>query len=78
MRDRELPQELGIAGAVILAIGPAVALGYRLITGLSPWPYVVLAEVAGLGWGRWSLRLPRRGLAGDQGDVGGEAAPEPS
>lgn len=61
-RDRYLLEETAIAGAVMLAIAVAVAVLYRAATGLSPWPYVIIAEVGACGWGTAMLALtsPRR------------------
>ena len=44
-------------------LGTAIALAYWLLTGISPWPFVVLGEVGGLGFGVAMLALcsPRRG-----------------
>jgi hypothetical protein len=43
-------------------LGAVVALMYWLLTGLSPWPFVVLGEAGGLGFGVAMLALcsPRR------------------
>jgi hypothetical protein len=43
-------------------LGVAVALLYWLLTGISPWPFVVLGETGGLGFGVAMLALssPRR------------------
>ncbi len=43
-------------------LGAAVALMYWLLTGISPWPFVVLGEIGGLGFGVAALALcsPRR------------------
>ena len=43
-------------------LGAAIALAFWLLTGLSPWPFVVLGEAAGLGFGVAMLALtsPRR------------------
>ena len=43
-------------------LGVVVALLYWVLTGISPWPYVVLGETAGLGFGVAMLALcsPRR------------------
>lgn len=43
-------------------LGVVVALAFWLMTGLSPWPMVALAEVAGFGFGVALLALgsPRR------------------
>ena len=43
-------------------LGVVVALFYWLMTGLSPWPYVVIGEIGGLGFGVAVLALtsPRR------------------
>ena len=53
-----------IAGAVAMAaLGAVLALAFWLLTGLSPWPFLVLGEIVGLGWGIVLLALgsPRRG-----------------
>jgi len=43
-------------------LGVVVALLYWLLTGISPWPFVVLGETGGLGFGVAALALcsPRR------------------
>jgi hypothetical protein len=43
-------------------LGVVVALLYWTLTGLSPWPFVVLGETGGLGFGVAMLALcsPRR------------------
>jgi uncharacterized membrane protein YdjX (TVP38/TMEM64 family) len=43
-------------------LGAVVAAMYWLLTGLSPWPFVVLGETGGLGFGVAMLALcaPRR------------------
>jgi hypothetical protein len=51
--------------AAVLAtsvLGVAVALLYWVLTGISPWPFVVLGEMGGLGFGVAMLALtsPRR------------------
>ena len=45
-------------------LGVVVAAMYWLLTGLSPWPYVVIGETGGLGFGVAMLALcsPRRRL----------------
>ena len=42
---------------MMLAIGIAVALLYVAVTGLSPWPYVIIAEIGAAGWGTAMLAL---------------------
>jgi hypothetical protein len=44
-------------------LGTVIAVFYWLMTGLSPWPFVVLGEIGGLGFGVALLALcsPRRG-----------------
>ncbi|MBM4437854.1 MAG: hypothetical protein FJ029_11625 [Actinobacteria bacterium] len=44
------------------AVGVVVALVFWLVTGVSPWPGLVLGEVAGFGFGIVLLTLasPRR------------------
>jgi hypothetical protein len=43
-------------------LGAVIALAYWLLTGISPWPFVVLGEIGGLGFGVAMLALcsPRR------------------
>ena len=43
-------------------LGAVIALLYWTLTGISPWPYVVLGETSGLGFGVAMLALcsPRR------------------
>jgi hypothetical protein len=43
-------------------LGLVIALLYWLLTGLSPWPFVVIGEIGGLGFGVAVLALtsPRR------------------
>ncbi len=57
-----LLEEAVAATLAMSVLGVIVALLYWLFTGLSPWPGVVLGEVAGLGWGIVLLTLasPRR------------------
>ena len=48
--------------AATSVLGGAIALAYWLLTGISPWPFVVLGETGGLGFGVAMLALcsPRR------------------
>ena len=55
--DRRLLRETGVAALMMLAIGIAVALLYVAVTGLSPWPYVIIAEIGAAGWGTAMLAL---------------------
>lgn len=62
---RRLPpllEEFIVASALMGAIAVVVALGFWWLSGISPWPYVILMEVAGFGWGTVMLTLssPRR------------------
>jgi hypothetical protein len=45
-------------------LGAVIAVAYWLLTGISPWPFVVLGEIGGLGFGVAMLALcaPRRQL----------------
>ena len=52
-----LLQEFVVAACLMTGLGIIVAVAFWLITGLSPWPYVILAEVAGFGWGTIMLAL---------------------
>jgi hypothetical protein len=60
-----LPPLLEDTLAALLAtsvLGAVIALAYWLLTGISPWPFVVLGEISGLGFGVAMLALcsPRR------------------
>ena len=55
--DSRLLRETGIAALLMLVIAVAVALLYRAVTGLSPWPYVVIAGIGAAGWGTVMLAL---------------------
>ena len=52
-----LLEEFLVAGAAMILVGVIFAVGFDLVTGLSPWPFVVLAEIAGFGWGTVMLAL---------------------
>jgi hypothetical protein len=55
-------EEFVAAGVATTCVGTAVAAVYWFVTGMSPWPGLVLAMVAGFGWGAVILALtsPRR------------------
>jgi hypothetical protein len=57
-----LLEELIAATVAMTLLGLVVALLFWLVTGLSPWPGLVLGEVAGFGFGIIILTLtaPRR------------------
>ena len=60
-----LPPLLEDTLAALLAtsiLGTVIALAYWVLTGISPWPFVVLGEIGGLGFGVAMLALcsPRR------------------
>jgi hypothetical protein len=38
-------------------LGVVIALMYWLLTGISPWPFVVIGEIGGLGFGVVMLAL---------------------
>lgn len=59
----QLLEETLVAVTCASVLGGAIALIFWLTTGLSPWPMVVLGEVAALGFGVALLALttPRRG-----------------
>ena len=50
------------ATAAATALGAGIALFYWLMTGVSPWPALILGEMVGLGFGGAGLALstPRR------------------
>jgi hypothetical protein len=60
--DPLLEDTLAALAATTL-LGTAIAIFYWVMTGLSPWPFVVLGEIGGLGFGVAVLALtsPRRG-----------------
>ena len=41
----------------MLAIGVTVVVLYRAVTGLSPWPYLIIAMIGATGWGTVMLAL---------------------
>lgn len=57
-----LLEETLAATAAVAALGAVVSLLFWLLTGLSPWPGVILGEIVGLGMGVPLLALtsPRR------------------
>ena len=57
-----LLEEVLAATLAMTVLAVVVALLYWLITGLSPWPGLVLGEIAGFGFGiaLLSLTSPRR------------------
>ena len=55
-----MPHELEEFFAALVAstvVGAVTALVYWLVTGLSPWPGLILGEVVGFGWGSVILAL---------------------
>jgi hypothetical protein len=62
MRLDPLVEDTLAALVATSALGAAIALVYWLLTGISPWPFVVLGEMGGLGFGVAALALcsPRR------------------
>ena len=59
MRDshKRLLRETGIAALLMLAIGVTVVVLYQAVTGLSPWPYLIIAMIGATGWGTVMLAL---------------------
>ena len=57
MKIDPLLEEAFVAACVMTAIGAAIAFFYWVLTDLSPWPYVVLCEVAAFGFGVVLLAL---------------------
>ena len=62
MKLDPLLEEALVAALFMTAIGVLVAFVYWVLTDLSPWPYVVLCEVAAFGFGIVLLALssPKR------------------
>ena len=58
-----LLEEVLAATLATSILGAALALFYWWITGLSPWPFVIIGEIGGFGFGVAVLALtsPRRG-----------------
>lgn len=52
-----LLEEVLLGTIAMAALGTVIALGFWLLTGISPWPFVILGEVVGLGWGVVLLAL---------------------
>jgi hypothetical protein len=62
MRLDPLVEDTLAALVATSVLGAAIALVYWWLTGISPWPFVVLGEMGGLGFGVAALALcsPRR------------------
>jgi len=62
MKIDPLLEEAFHAAGVMTLLGAAVAGFYWLLTGLSPWPFVILCEIAAFGFGIVLLALaaPKR------------------
>lgn len=52
-----LLREFVVAAISMTVLGKVIAVGFYLFTGLSPWPFVILAEIAGFGFGTVILAL---------------------
>ncbi len=52
-----LLEETFVASLAMSCLGAAIVLLFWLLTGLSPWPIVVLGVVGGFGWGVFLLAL---------------------
>jgi hypothetical protein len=52
-----LLEEFLLGAVAMAALGAVIAIAFWLLTGISPWPFVILAEVVGLGWGIVLLSL---------------------
>ena len=50
-KEDGLIEEVLAASAALTALGVLIALLYWLIIGLSPWPFLVLGEIGGFGFG---------------------------
>ena len=57
MKIDPLLEEAFVAACVMTAIGAVIAFFYWVLTDMSPWPYVVLCEVAAFGFGVVLLAL---------------------
>jgi membrane protein YdbS with pleckstrin-like domain len=52
-----LLEEFFIALGLMTVLAVIVALLFWWVTGQSPWPYVVIAEIGAFGWGTAMLAL---------------------
>ena len=52
-----LLQEFFVAAALMTFLAVVVAGLFWWVTGHSPWPYVVIAEIGAFGWGTVMLAL---------------------
>ncbi len=55
--DKRLLRGTGVAAVLMLVIAVAVVVLYRAVTGLSPWPYLVIAMIGAAGWGTVMLAV---------------------
>ena len=57
-----LIEEMLVASVAMASLAGLIALLYWLIMGLSPWPFLVVGEIAGFGFGIVLLALtaPKR------------------
>ena len=62
MRLDPLLEETLAATAAVALLGAVISLLFWLLTGLSPWPGIIIGEIVGLGMGIPLLALtsPRR------------------
>ena len=51
MRLDPLLEEIIVASVAMTALGALVAALFWVFTGLTPWPFLVLAEIGGFGFG---------------------------
>ncbi|RLT43485.1 MAG: hypothetical protein DWI58_03965 [Chloroflexi bacterium] len=56
-RLEPLLEEFLIALVLMTVLAVIVALLFWWVTGQSPWPYVVIAEIGAFGWGTAMLAL---------------------
>lgn len=56
-RLEPLLEEFFIALGLMTVLAVIVALLFWWVTGQSPWPYVVIAEIGAFGWGTAMLAL---------------------
>lgn len=56
-RLEPLLEEFIIALGLMTVLAVIVALLFWWVTGQSPWPYVVIAEIGAFGWGTAMLAL---------------------
>jgi hypothetical protein len=53
-------EEVLAAAIAVACLGAVIAVLFRVFTGISPWPVLILGEVAGFGFGLAMVTSARR------------------